>query len=372
MTTPHLFQPLTLRGLTLKNRVAVPPMCQYSAIDGRAGDWHLQHYGAMAASGPGMIVIEAAGVVPDGRISPYCLSLHDDATEAAFTRLVGALKGFGGDSAIAVQLNHAGRKGGAARPWEGGGPAKSGGWSTLSASDVPFDSGWPTPRAATADDLAHLKQSFVDAAGRALRVGFDAIELHSAHGYLLHQFLSPLSNRRDDRYGGSLDNRMRFPLEVVEAVRAAWPADKPLGIRISATDWIDGGWTADESVVYAQAFKAAGIDYVCVSSGGLAANAKPPIGPGYQLPLARRIRHEVGIPTRAVGLIASPHQAETALAEGDADMIAVGRGFLDNPRWVWHAAQALGADIAYPPQYMAALGRLWPGAALARSQAAAE
>jgi NADPH2 dehydrogenase len=370
MTQPYLFQPIALKDLTLTNRVVVAPMCQYSAVDGVAQDWHMQHYGALAASGPGMIVIEATGVSPEGRISPRCLGLHNDATEAAFARLVPALKSFG-NSAIAVQLGHAGRKGGAAPPWEGGKPAKDG-WQTISASDIPFDSDWPAPKAATADDLARLKQCFVDAAKRALRIGFDAIELHSAHGYLLHQFLSPLSNRRTDSYGGSLDNRMRFPLEIVEAMRAVWPSSKPLGIRISATDWVEGGWTADESVIYAKAFRAAGIDYVCVSSGGLVPYAKIPIGPGYQIDLARRIRDEAGIPTRTVGLIASPAQAEAALAGGAADMVAIGRGFLDNPRWVWHAAEALGAEIAYPPQFMAVRGKNWPGASLARPRIAAE
>ncbi|MBI3444330.1 MAG: oxidoreductase, partial [Magnetospirillum sp.] len=237
MTQPHLFQPLSLRGLTLANRVAVAPMCQYSAQDGVPQDWHLQHYGALAASGPGLVVIEATGISPEGRISPYCLGLYDDATEAGFTRLVKALKSFGGGGAIGIQLGHAGRKGGAAPPWEGGKFSPQG-WPTLSASPLAFDEGWPAAREASADDLARLRQAFVDSAKRALRIGFDVIELHSAHGYLLHQFLSPLSNLRNDQYGGSLENRMRFPLEVIEAVRAIWPADKPLGLRISATDWV--------------------------------------------------------------------------------------------------------------------------------------
>jgi 2,4-dienoyl-CoA reductase-like NADH-dependent reductase (Old Yellow Enzyme family) len=265
----------------------------------------------------------------------------------------------------------AGRKAAAAPPWLGGGPAENG-WPTVSASDVPFDSAWPAPRQADSADLDRLRQAFVDAASRALRIGFDTAEIHSAHGYLLHQFLSPLSNRRTDRYGGSLDNRMRFPLEVVEAVRAVWPSDKPLGIRISATDWVDGGWTLDEAAIYAKAFASLGIDYVCVSSGGVVPYAKPPVGPGYQVPLARRIRAETGLPTRAVGLIASPRQAEAVLAEDSADLIAIGRGFLDNPRWVWHAAEELGAELAYPPQYMAAGRRYWPGAGLARPRNAAE
>ena len=289
MTQPLLFQPIALRSLTLGNRVAVAPMCQYSAVDGIAQDWHLQHYGAMAASGPGLITIEATGISPEGRISPRCLGLYDDATEAALTRLVGALKSFG-NSHVAIQLAHAGRKGSAAPPSQGPGPAKQDGWETISASDIPFDADWPSPKAATEADLTRIRQAFVDGAKRALRAGFDAIEIHSAHGYLLHQFLSPITNQRTDQYGGSLDNRMRFPLSVVEAVRAVWPADKPLGIRISATDWVEGGWDIDEAVIYAKAFKAAGIDYVCVSSGGLVSYAKIPLGPGYQLHLARRIR----------------------------------------------------------------------------------
>lgn len=368
---PLLFQPFSARGLTVPNRIAVAPMCQYSAVDGVAQDWHLMHYGALAASGPGMVVIEATGVSPEGRISPKCLGLYDDATEAAFTRLVAAIKGFGGGGAIGVQLAHAGRKGGAAPPWEGGRFSPDG-WPTISASAIAFDDGWPAPAAATPADLARLKRAFVDAAGRALRAGFDFIEVHSAHGYLLHQFLSPLSNQRTDEYGGSLENRMRFPLEVIRAVREAWPADKALGLRISATDWVGGGWDADQTVVYAREFKAAGIDFVCVSSGGLVSHAKVPVGPGYQIDLAARIRREAGIPTRAVGLIATPRQAEAALADGAADLVAIGRGFLDNPRWVWHAAQTLGAELRYPPQYLAAGTRAWPGVALARPAQAAE
>jgi 2,4-dienoyl-CoA reductase-like NADH-dependent reductase (Old Yellow Enzyme family) len=371
MTQPHLFQPFTLRGLTLPNRVAVAPMCQYSAVNGEPQDWHLMHYGSLAASGPGMVVIEATGVTPQGRISPKCLGLYDDATEAGFSRLVAAVKSFGGGGAIGVQLAHAGRKGGAAPPWEGGKFSPEG-WPTISASSIPFDDGWPAPKAADHDDLARLKQAFADSARRALRAGLDFVEVHSAHGYLLHQFLSPLSNQRQDEYGGSLENRMRFPLEVIRAVREVWPADKALGLRISATDWVEGGWDVDQAVTYAKAFRQAGIDYVCVSSGGLVSAARIPLGPGYQIALAGRIRREAGIPTRAVGLIASALQAEAALVDGTADMIAIGRGFLDNPRWVWHAAQALGAEISYPPQYRAAGVKAWPGAALARPNMAAE
>ncbi|HTH17733.1 MAG TPA: NADH:flavin oxidoreductase/NADH oxidase [Magnetospirillum sp.] len=364
-----LFSPITLAGLTLPNRVVVAPMCQYSATDGKAGDWHVQHYGALAASGPGMIVLEATGVSPEGRISPYCLGLYDDATEAALTSLVAKLKGFG-ESRIAIQLGHAGRKGAAAAPWDGGGP--SGAWTNVAPSAVPFDENWPAPQALDETEMERLRHAFANAAARALRAGFDAIEVHSAHGYLLHQFLSPLANKRTDRYGGSLENRMRFPLEVIAAMRAAWPKDKPLGIRISATDWLEGGLTVEESQTYAKAFAAAGIDYVCVSSGGVVAKAPIPVGPGYQVHLAEAVGKACGLPIRAVGLIATPELAESVVAEGKAAMIAIGRGFLDNPRWVWHAAEKLGADIPYARQYRFASGRYWPGAKLARPAMAAE
>lgn len=366
MSDPRLFAPIALRSLTLPNRVVVAPMCQYSAERGCARDWHLQHYGALAAAGPGMVVLEATAVTPEGRISPGCLGLYDDAGAAALARLVSALKGFG-TSRIAVQLAHAGRKGAAARPWQGDGPAAANeGWATLAPSALAFDEGWPVPAVLDPAGLQRIIGAFAQAAQRAERVGMDAIEVHSAHGYLLHQFLSPLTNQRRDDYGGSLDNRMRFPLAVIRATRAAWPADKPLGIRISATDWLEDGFTLDEAVVYARAFAAEGIDYVCVSSGGLVPRAPIPVGPGYQVFLAERIRAETGLPVRAVGMIVEPAQAEAVLTEGKADMVAIGRGFLDNPRWVWHAAQALGAEVPYPPQYVRAAPRLWRGAALAR------
>jgi 2,4-dienoyl-CoA reductase-like NADH-dependent reductase (Old Yellow Enzyme family) len=357
MSAPLLFTPLPLRGLTLSNRAVVAPMCQYSAIDGCAEFWHLQHYGALAASGPGLVMLEATAVVPDGRISAHDLGLWDDATEEALTALVGAMKACA-DTPIGIQLAHAGRKGSTPRPWSGTGRK----WETVAPSALPFELGQPAPRALEAEELPELVQAFVDAALRAVRIGFDVIELHSAHGYLLHQFLSPLSNRREDAYGGSLDNRMRFPLEVVERVRAALPEDYPLGVRISATDWAEGGFTLDEAAVYALAFAKLGADYVCVSSGGLVPQAKIPMGPGYQVPLAERIRAETGLVTRAVGLITDPHQAEAILAEGKADCVALGRAFLDDPRWCWRAARALGADIAYPPQYRRAKADLWPGA----------
>jgi NADPH2 dehydrogenase len=361
----HLFHPLAVRGVTLANRVVVAPMCQYSAIDGVAQEWHLQHYGSLVASGPGMVVVEATAVSPEGRITPGCLGLYSDACEEALEHLVSTIKTFG-ISKVAVQIGHAGRKASSQRPWDGGGPLSeaAGGWPTLSASPIPFGPGWPEPREVGAYDLDRLRKAFVAAAVRADRAGFDAVEAHSAHGYLLHQFLSPLSNHRTDVYGGSLDNRMRFPLEVIRAIRHVWPTEKPLGIRISATDWTKGGFTADEAVAYVAKCQAEGIDYVCVSSGGLVPDAKVPVGPGYQVELAARIRRETGIITRAVGMIADPAQAERILAQGDADMVALGRAFLDDPRWVWRAAEALGAEHPYPPQYLRSRPNLWPGAAL--------
>ncbi len=363
MSVPKLFTPLPLKSITLANRVAVAPMCQYSATDGRVGPWHLQHYGALAASGPGLIVVEATAVAPEGRISPRDLGLWDESCGEAMAGLLTSLHGFG-SSCIAVQLAHAGRKGASAPPI--GGPA--GHWQTLAPSALAFEVDGPVPLALDRAGMDRIAAAFAAAAGRAHRAGFDAAEVHSAHGYLLHQFLSPLANRRDDEYGGSLANRMRFPLEVVAAVRAVWPADKPLGIRISATDWVDGGFTSDEAVAYAKAFAAAGIDYVCVSSGGVVPNARIPIAPGYQVALAERIRRETGLVTRAVGLIGDPHQAVAVLAEGQADLVALGRVFLDDPRWVWRAAAALGVEPPVPPQYRAAMPAIWPGAALVRQE----
>ncbi|HLN24409.1 MAG TPA: NADH:flavin oxidoreductase/NADH oxidase, partial [Patescibacteria group bacterium] len=313
--THHLFQPLVMRGLTLANRVAVAPMCQYSAIDGVAQDRHLQHYGSLVASGPGLVVIEATAVSPEGRISAGDLGLYSDKCEAGMARLVSTIKSFGA-SKVAAQIGHAGRKASSQRPWQGGGPLSDaeGGWPTVSASALPFAADWPVPSEVGAYDLDRLRHAFADAAERADRAGLDVVEIHSAHGYLLHQFLSPLTNQRKDVYGGKLDNRLRFPLEVVRAMRRAWPNHKPMGIRISATDWVDGGFNPDEAVAYLAKVKAEGIDYVCVSSGGLVPDAKIPVGPGYQVALAERIRRDTGLLTRAVGMIVDPHQAEDILA----------------------------------------------------------
>jgi NADPH2 dehydrogenase len=366
---PLLFQPLALRGLTLVNRIAVSPMCQYSAVEGEPQDWHVQHLGSFAASGPGLVMVEATGVEPIGRISPRCTGLYSDACEREFTRIVQLVKAIG-TAKIGVQLAHAGRKGSVAPPWLGGKPLPpedAQAWRTVAPSAAPFSPDWPTPKAADHDDLDRLRRSFVQATERALRAGFDLVEVHCAHGYLLHQFLSPLANRRSDAYGGSLENRMRFPLEIIRGVRRAWPQNRPLGIRISATDWADRGFNPDEAVRFVAAAKAEGVDYVCVSSGGMTPEGVPPaITPGYQVSFARKVREETGVTTRAVGMIVDPHQAEAILAEGDADFVALARAFLDDPRWVWHAADALGAPslAPCPPQYRRARPNSWPGAAM--------
>lgn len=367
-----LFEPIKMRGLTLANRIAVSPMCQYSAIEGVPQDWHLQHLGSMAASGPGLLMVEATGVEAIGRITPGCTGIYSDACETAFIKLVKAVKSVM-PVPVGIQLAHAGRKASTQRPWEGGGALKpeEGAWETVSASAIPF-SNWHTPHAATRADIDRITAAFVAAARRALRAGFDVIEVHSAHGYLMHQFLSPLSNHRTDEYGGSLENRMRFPLDTIRAVRAVWPADKPLGMRISATDWAEGGWDIEEAVRYVAAAKAEGVDYCCVSTAGLVHTQKIPVGPGFQVPFADRIRRETGIVTRAVGMIVEPHQANQIVASGKADMVALARAFLDDPRWVWHAADELGAPSVCPPQYQRARPATWPGAKLRVELAAAE
>lgn len=371
MTSP-LFTPITLRELRLTNRIAVSPMCQYSAEEGSANDWHLLHLGSLAVGGAGLLMIEATAVEERGRISLGCLGLYSDANESALARVAAACRRFG-NTPLGIQLAHAGRKGSATRPWQGirALTAAEGAWPTLAPSALPLDEGWPAPQALDAAAIERLVESFVAATRRAARIGLDLVELHCAHGYLLHQFLSPIANRRSDSYGGSLENRMRLPLRIAAAVRAAWPAGKPMGARITGTDWLDGGFTVEDAVVFAGALKQVGCDYVCVSSGGIVTKAPIPVGPGYQLGLAERVRRDAGLPTRAVGLIAEPRQAEAAIASGQADMVALARAFLDDPRWVWHAAETLGAEAAMPPQYARVRADLWPGAALARPRRAA-
>ncbi|WP_112322804.1 NADH:flavin oxidoreductase/NADH oxidase [Oceanibium sediminis] len=346
-----LFSPITLRGLTIPNRVTVAPMCQYSAVDGVPQDWHLAHLGQFAQSGPGLIFTEATGVEPMGRITPACTGLYDDATEAAFARIVAFMKSVG-DSRVGIQLGHAGRKGSTVPPWEGGGMIGGpGAWHPPAPSAVPYLPGWPAPDAMDDAALARVKDAFVQAAQRAERAGFDLIELHVAHGYLLHQFLSPITNERSDRYGGSPEARMQYPLEVFEAVRAVFPADKPMLVRLSASDWIDGAWDLPQSVVFCQKLKDLGCDMIDVSSGGLDQRQKIKTGPGYQVGFSETIRREAGIATMAVGQITDPVQAETILSTGQSDMVALARGMLWDPRWTWKAALALGEDISLPAPY---------------------
>jgi 2,4-dienoyl-CoA reductase-like NADH-dependent reductase (Old Yellow Enzyme family) len=364
--TSHLFSPITIGGLTLANRIAVSPMCQYSAENGAANDWHLQHLGSLSLSGAGLVIVEQTAVEPAGRISHGCLGLYSDASEAALARVVGFCRR-AGSAALGIQLAHAGRKGSAKLPWEGGGPLsrEAGAWRTAAPSAIPFDNRWPTPEALDDAGMARIRDAHVAAARRAERLGFDLVELLAAHGFLLHGFLSPITNRRSDAYGGGLENRMRYPLEVAAAIREVWPRRKALGMRITGTDWVDGGITPDEAGLFAGKLRGIGFDYVCVSSGGISPAARPAIAPGYQVPLAAAVKKASGIAVQAVGMIVDPHQAEAIVADGHADCVALARGFLDDPRWAWHAAAALGADAAYPPQYLRACPEHWPGAALA-------
>ena len=364
--TSALFSPIRLADLELPNRIVVAPMCQYSAADGVATDWHLTHLGMLSNSGAGMLVIEATHVERRGRNTHGCLGLYSDACEAALEHVVYHCHHIG-SAKIAIQLAHAGRKASSERPWEGAkalAPNEDP-WPTIGPSAVPFGPGWHTPSAMTGEDMAHVTAAFTDAAKRSLRIGFDAIELHIAHGYLLHSFISPLSNKRNDAYGGSFDGRMRFPLEVARAVRAVVPRGVPLGARITGTDWIDGGLTGDDAVATGKALKAAGLDYVDISSANITPESRWPNDPGFNVPIAERVRRECGgLAVRAVGMIVGAKQAEDIVAEGKADMIAMARAFLDDPHWAWHAAQTLGAEVARPKQYTRTAPKLWPGAAM--------
>jgi len=354
----RLFDPIALRGVTLGNRIVVSPMCQYSADEGRATDWHLIHWGQMLLSGAGMLTIEATAVTAEGRITAGCLGLYDDATESALAETLARARRQAPPMPVALQLAHAGRKGSSARPWEGGllVPVAQGGWMPVAPSAVPHAQGEAAPAALDAAGLAATRDAFVTAARRAERCGIDAIELHMAHGYLLHEFLSPIANRRADAYGGSFDNRIRFPLEVFDAVRAGWSGERPLGVRVSATDWVDGGWTPEEAVELARRLKARGCDWIDVSSGGISpAQRIPAPGPGIHVPFAREIRRATGNVTMAVGLITEPEHADAIIAAGDADMVALARAFLRDPRWPWRAAAALGGKVAGAPQYWRAL-----------------
>jgi 2,4-dienoyl-CoA reductase-like NADH-dependent reductase (Old Yellow Enzyme family) len=351
---PKLFEPLTVGGLTLANRIVIAPMCQYSAVDGCMTDWHTIHLGHLALSGASLLTIEATAVVPEGRITYGDTGLWDDATEAAMAGVLASVRRWS-DMPIALQLAHAGRKASTEKPWFGGrqiAPGEPNGWQTVAPSPLPFAEGENPPIALDRDALAQLRRTFADSATRAARLGIDAVQIHCAHGYLLHQFLSPLSNRRDDEYGGSLENRMRFPIEVFRSVRDAFPAERPVTVRVSGTDWVPGGWDIEQTVAFARALEAEGCSGIHVSSGGLDPRQQIPAGPSYQVPLARAVKQAVRMPVTAVGLITEYEQAEAIVGTGDADLVALARGILYDPRWPWHAAAHLGAHAKAPPQYM--------------------
>ncbi len=350
-----LFTPISLGTLRLSNRIIVPPMCQYSAENGVASEWHAMHYGSLAASGAGMVVVEATAVSPEGRISPQDLGLWSDETEAALKRMLDGIRTYS-DTPVAIQLAHAGRKASQHRPWdpEAGKavPPAKGGWLPVAPSALPYSPSDPTPEALDEAGIARIAEAFAEAARRAARIGFDAVEVHAAHGYLLHEFLSPVSNKRTDAYGGGPKRRMRMPLEVFAAVRRAFPKEKPVGLRLSGSDWVPGGWDVDDSTAFVRELRKRGCAYAHVSGGGLSPDQSLHVGPGYQVSMAERIKRECALPTIAVGLITDPVQAESILVSNQADMIAVGRGMLYNPRWPWHAAVALSASVTAPPQYL--------------------
>ncbi|MBD2755960.1 NADPH dehydrogenase NamA [Spirosoma validum] len=347
-----LFSPLSLRSIQLKNRIVVSPMCQYSSEDGFSNDWHLVHLGSRAVGGAGLLITEAAAVSPEGRISPDDLGIWKDEHIAGLKRITQFIQQNG--AVAGIQLAHAGRKASHQRPWEGGtaiSPTEPRGWQTVAPSAIPFQEGDPTPTALTDEGIENVLVDFQQAAQRSLAAGFQIIEIHAAHGYLLHQFLSPLSNQRTDQYGGSFENRTRLLLEVIERVQSVWPDELPLFVRISATDWTEGGWTADNSVALAAVLKNKGIDVVDCSTGGNVAHAKIPVGPGYQVEFAERIKQETTMLTGAVGMITSAEQAEAILATGQADLIIIAREFLRDPYFPLHAAQAMGDDLKWPVQY---------------------
>jgi 2,4-dienoyl-CoA reductase-like NADH-dependent reductase (Old Yellow Enzyme family) len=348
-----LFSEGQLGNIKLANRIVVSPMCQYSAKQGVANSWHTVHLGSLALSGAAVLFVEATAVEAIGRITPGCLGLWDDATESALHRTLSAVRDVSA-TPLVLQLAHAGRKGSSEVPWEGGQliPASSArGWVTEAPSAIPQKQGEAPPLAMDPAAMSRVRSAFVAAAQRAARLGFDALELHAAHGYLLHQFLSPLSNHRTDSYGGTLENRLRYPLEILEAMREAFPGDKPIGIKISATDWMENGWDLEQSLALADALRARGVDWISVSSGGISPLQKIQLAPGYQVPFAEAIRKKTGIKTISVGLINDAKQAENIIATGQSDFVALARGMLYDPRWPWHAAAQLGATIAAPPPY---------------------
>jgi 2,4-dienoyl-CoA reductase-like NADH-dependent reductase (Old Yellow Enzyme family) len=353
MSSSRLFEPLQLGKLRLDNRIVIAPMCQYSATEGTPGDWHLIHLGHLALSGAGLMILEATAVEAEGRISPGDLGLYSDANEEGLARVLAATRA-NSPIKIAMQLGHAGRKASSRAPWEGGKqirPEEPGGWKAFAPSAVPHAPTEDPPLALDAAGLARIRNAFVDAARRAARLGLDGLEIHAAHGYLMHQFLSPLANHRDDAYGGSLENRMRFPLEVFDAVREVFPADKPVWVRVSAIDWVPDGWDLEGTVAFAKALEARGCAALHVSSGGVSPKQAIALGAGYQVPFAERVKAEVDMPVIAVGLITEPRQAEEIIAKGQADAVSLARAILYDPRWPWHAAAELGAQVKAPHQY---------------------
>jgi 2,4-dienoyl-CoA reductase-like NADH-dependent reductase (Old Yellow Enzyme family) len=352
-----LFSPLALRDLTLRNRIGVSPMCQYSSTDGYANDWHFVHLGAFATGGAGLVISEATAVVPEGRISPACLGIWHDDQVPALRRITDFIHEHG--AVAGIQLAHAGRKASTKRPWDGTGAVapEDGGWQVVGPSESAFAPNYPRPRALSREEIGGVVAAFADGARRAVAAGFKVAELHAAHGYLLHQFLSPLANQRTDEYGGSFENRIRLLCEVTRAVRDVWPSEWPVIVRISATDWADGGWNVDESVELARQLATLGVDLIDVSSGGLAAHQQITVAPGYQVPFAARIRHDAVIATAAVGLITDAQQAEAIVANGEADLVLLARELLRNPRWPLEAAHALGEPGPWPDQYVRARKR---------------
>jgi len=350
--TSRLFSPMTLGSLALRNRIIASPMCQYSCVDGTPQAWHHMHIGNLAASGVGLVLLEATGVSPEGRITPHCLGLYTDENERALSKILEAVRTYT-STPIGIQLGHAGRKAACAAPWGGGAQVSvlQGGWQTKAPSAIPYNESDRVPHALTTEALNEIREAFVQAAQRAVRIGLQAIEVHAAHGYLLHQFLSPLSNQRTDQYGGSLQNRLRFPLEVYDAVRNAVPADIPVGMRISATDWVEEGWSLEGTLEFSAELRERACDFIDVSTGGLSPHQKIELKPGYQVPFARAVRESSGLPVMAVGLITEAQQAENIIKDGDADMVAIARALLWDPRWPWHAAAELGERIEAPPQY---------------------
>lgn len=359
---PKLFDSISLRSLKLDNRIIVSPMCQYSATEGKANNWHLVHLGQLALSGAGCVIIEATAASKIGRISKGCLGLYNDENEKALGNVLNGIREIS-NAPIGIQLGHAGRKSSASTPWEGGAPLTEtkGSWPTVGPSAIPFSHNWHVPFMLDRAGMQKIIEEFITATRRAQKLKFDLIELHAAHGYLLSQFLSPLANKRTDEYGGNMLNRMRFPLEVVNAIRNVWPKNKPMGVRINALDWEKGGIEIEDSLNFAHSLKNIGIDYICVSSGGNSHHAKIPVKPGYQVSFAEKIRKSTSIPTMAVGLITTAKQANTIVNSDAADMVAIARAMLNDPRWVWHAADTLGIKIKVSPQYARARPETWPG-----------